>query len=294
MIRARRKLEEAFGVEIAVTQLFLFPTVRTLARHLGGATAEPAAVLTRSLEQIQVAKGIRTASHATASVREALEVRSREDFDDLEGIAIVGMSGRFPGAPNTDQFWKNLCNGVESITELTDEQLLGAGEDPEVLASPFYVKAASILDGIELFDADFFGLPPREAMVMDPQHRIFLECAWEALENAGYDPELYDGKIGVFAGSGMHSYYEQVLAADPGALRTFAGLQRYIALEKDFLTTRVSYRLNLKGPSVAIQTACSTSLVAVHFACQSLLNGDSDMVLAGGVSFRIPQIAASA
>ncbi len=201
------------------------------------------------------------------------------------------MSGRFPGAPNTDQFWKNLCNGVESITELTDEQLLGAGEDPEVLASPFYVKAASILDGIELFDADFFGLPPREAMVMDPQHRIFLECAWEALENAGYDPELYDGKIGVFAGSGMHSYYEQVLAADPGALRTFAGLQRYIALEKDFLTTRVSYRLNLKGPSVAIQTACSTSLVAVHFACQSLLNGDSDMVLAGGVSFRIPQIA---
>ena len=168
---------------------------------------------------------------------------SKEDFDQLEGIAIVGMSGRFPGASSIDQFWRNLCDGVESITTLTDEELLAEVEDPALLASPFYVKAAPILDGIELFDADFFGLPPREALVTDPQHRLFLECSWEALENAGYDPDRYNGRIGVFAGAGTHSYYDQLLTANPGALRYVTGLQRYIASEKDFLTTRVSYRL---------------------------------------------------
>lgn len=210
---------------------------------------------------------------------------------EQEGIAIVGMSLRFPGASTIDQFWKNLCQRVESIRTFSDEELLSAGEDPDVLQSPAYVKASGALESIEYFDADFFGFTPREAESTDPQHRLFLECSWEALENAGYDPERYAGRIGVFAGAGLHCYYQNNLNANPRVLKLLGDLQRFISVEKDFVSTRVSYRLNLKGPSISVQTACSTSLVAVHLACQSLLNGDSDMVLAGGVSLRLPQIS---
>jgi acyl transferase domain-containing protein/acyl carrier protein len=218
-------------------------------------------------------------------------LKAQEERDQLEGIAIIGMSGRFPGAPSIDKFWRNLCDGVESITTFTETQLLSAGEDPALVRSPAYVKASPVLEEIDLFDADFFGFTPREAEVTDPQHRIFLECAWEALENAGYDPDRYPGRIGVFAGAGLHSYLQHILASSPDSIRFLGDLQRSIAIDKDFLTTRVSYKLNLKGPSISVQTACSTSLVAVHLGCQSLLNGDSDMVLAGGVSIRMRQIA---
>jgi acyl transferase domain-containing protein/thioesterase domain-containing protein len=213
-----------------------------------------------------------------------------DETDRLEGIAIIGMSARFPGAPSINHFWRNLCDGVESVTTFTDAQLLSAGEDPALLSSPGYVKAGILLEGVDLFDADFFGFTPREAEATDPEHRVFLECAWEALENAGYDPDQYAGRIGVFAGAGMHCYYQHILASNPDSIRLLGDLQRFIGLEKDFLTTRVSYKLNLKGPSISVQTACSTSLVAVHLGCQSLLNGESDMVLAGGVTIRIPQI----
>lgn len=218
-------------------------------------------------------------------------MQSKSPTNQQDGIAIIGMSGRFPGASTPDELWQNVCQGVESITRFSDEELLAAGEDPALLQLPNYVKASAVLDGIDLFDADFFGFSPREAALTDPQHRLFMECAWEALENAGYDPERYEGRIGVFAGAGVHCYYAHNVDSKPEVTKYLGELQRFIALEKDFISTRVSYRLNLKGPSITIQTACSTSLVAVHLACQSLLNGESDMVLAGGVSIRLPQRA---
>lgn len=216
-------------------------------------------------------------------------MNTKQEFDQTEGIAIIGMSGRFPGAFTIDRLWQNLCNGVESITTFTDDQLLSAGEDPVLLSEPAYVKASAVLEGVDLFDADFFGFTPREAETTDPQHRLLLECAWEALENAAYDPDQYAGKIGVFAGAGLHCDYQHSLASSPHLIKLLGDLGRFIAIEKDFVSTRVSYRLNLKGPSISVQSACSTSLVAVHLGCQSLLNGESDMVLAGGVSIKLPQ-----
>ena len=148
-----------------------------------------------------------------------------------------------------------------------------------------------MLEGVELFDAAFFGFSPREAAVLDPQHRIFLECAWEALETSGHDPERFEGPIGVYAGAGMSGYLLFNLLAGRRFPPTAEAFQILIGNDKDYLTTRVSYKLNLKGPSVAVQTACSTSLVAVHLACQSLLTYQCDMALAGGISVRVPQKA---
>ena len=204
-------------------------------------------------------------------------------------IAIVGLAGRFPGAGNLAEFWENLRSGVESIRPLTDQELIDAGADPRVIADPDYVKAASVVDGIELFDAPFFGFSPKDAAIMDPQHRVFLECAWQALEQAGWSAEEFPGSIGVFAGSGMNAYLLFNLAPNQ-ALMSSAGLFliKQTGNDKDVLATRVSYQLNLTGPSMTIQTACSTSLVAVHVACQSLLNRECDMALAGGVTIEIP------
>jgi 3-oxoacyl-(acyl-carrier-protein) synthase/SAM-dependent methyltransferase/acyl carrier protein len=204
-------------------------------------------------------------------------------------IAIIGLSCRFPGARNADTFWQNLQAGVESIARFQDSELLNAGVPPDVLNHPHYVKANGDLGGIEEFDAAFFDYSAREAALMDPQHRLFLEHAWDAIEHAGYDTLTYDGAIGVFAGAGINSYLLNNLYAtlDPTQLASL--FQTVLANDKDFVTTRVSYHLNLKGPSITVQTACSTSLVAVHLACQSLLNGECDLALAGGVTVRVPQ-----
>ena len=204
-------------------------------------------------------------------------------------IAIVGMAGRFPGAPNIEAFWRNLRDGVESIRTLSDAELRAAGVSQEELDNPEYVRSAAILDGLDLFDASFFGFSPRDASIMDPQHRHFLECAWEAVENAGYTADGFPGSIGVFAGSGMSSYLIHNLLRNRKLVNS-AGLflLRQTGNDKDVLATRVSYQLNLHGPSVNVQTACSTSLVAVHLACQSLLNHECDMALAGGVTIEIP------
>ncbi|HEX7733565.1 MAG TPA: beta-ketoacyl synthase N-terminal-like domain-containing protein [Ktedonobacteraceae bacterium] len=205
-------------------------------------------------------------------------------------IAIVGMVGRFPGARNIDEYWRNVCAGVESIAFFSDQEALAAGIDPGLLNNPAYVKAYGVLDDIDLFDATFFGYSPREAQTQDPQHRLFLECAWEALENAGYDAEQYKGRVGVYAGASPNSYL-RLLATNPDLVAAMGTHQILIGNDKDYLATRVSYKLNLKGPSMTIQTACSTSLVAIHLACQSLLSGESDMCLAGGVSISVPQKA---
>jgi len=211
-----------------------------------------------------------------------------ETIPALEGIAIIGMAGRFPGAKNVEAFWQNLRNGVESISRFSDEELQAAGVDAALLRHPSYVKAGVVLDDVEMFDAAFFGYTPREAELMDPQHRLFLECAWEALEKSGYDAERCRGPIGVFAGASMNSYLLFNLIPS-GVIESARSLQAVLGNNADFLTTRVSYKLNLKGPSFDVQTSCSTSLVAAHLACQSLLNGECDLALAGGVSISVPQ-----
>ena len=226
--------------------------------------------------------------------RDALDNPAPHDspvVDCPHAIAVIGMSGRFPGARDLTQFWQNLSGGVESIRFFTSEELLAAGVPPHLLRRGDYVPAAPTLDDIDLFDAKFFGMTPREAIVTDPQHRLFLECAWEALEHAGYCGETYNGSIGVFAGSGpsMSSYLTSETHVSP-SLFAPSGSREHIGNDKDYLSTRVSYKLNLRGPSINVQTACSTSLVAVHLACQSLLLGESDLALAGGVTVRIPQI----
>ncbi|MBD2607327.1 acyltransferase domain-containing protein [Scytonema hofmannii FACHB-248] len=207
-----------------------------------------------------------------------------ENITNLD-IAIVGISGRFPGAKNIDEFWHNLQNGVESISFLSNDDLVDLNIEDAILNDPQYVKAAPILEDIELFDARFFGYSPREAEVVDPQHRLFMECAWSSLENAGYDPETYNGLIGVYAGVGTNTYFFNNIYKNINLI----DISNKYTLNKDFLTTNISYKLNLKGPSVGIQTYCSTSLVAVHLACKSLLDEECDIALAGGVTVTVPQ-----
>ncbi|MGA2188767.1 MAG: amino acid adenylation domain-containing protein [Steroidobacteraceae bacterium] len=222
----------------------------------------------------------------------------RMDADDqdtpLGAIAIVGMAGRFPGAGNIDEFWRNLCAGVESVTRFADSEL----EDSfsaEVRGAPNFVKARPILENVDLFDAPFFGMHARETELTDPQHRLFLECSWEALEDAGYDPATYAGSIGVFAGSSPNTYFLNNVCADRRTIEEFTSNYQVgcypmlLGSGADFLATRVSYKLDLKGPGLTLQSACSTSLLAVAKACQSLLLYEADMALAGGVSITFPQ-----
>jgi acyl transferase domain-containing protein/acyl carrier protein len=192
-------------------------------------------------------------------------------------VAVIGVSGRFPGSKNLDDFWENLVNGVELTSIFTDS------------ASDKTIKAGAVLDDVDLFDAEFFGYNPREAETMDPQHRMFLECAWEALENAGYNSEAETRPIGVYAGVGMGTYLLYNLSPDRELMESRGFLPTLIGVDKDYLPTRVSYKLNLTGPSVSVGTACSSSLVAVHLACQSLLSGECDMSLAAGVAVKVPQ-----
>lgn len=211
--------------------------------------------------------------------------------DHFEEIAIIGLSGRFPGASNVKQFWSNLRGGVEGISFFSDAEMEASGISSELFKNPNYIKAKGVIDDVEMFDASFFGLTPREAEIMDPQHRLFLECAWEALENAGYDFEESNERVGVYGGSGMSTYLLVNLLSNPQLIETVNPLQFRMMNDKDFLTAHVSYRLNLKGPSVTVQTACSTSLVAVHLACQSLLDGECNLALAGGVALSFPHKA---
>ena len=205
-------------------------------------------------------------------------------------VAIIGLSCRFPGAATTEEYWKNLCEGVESITFFSDQELLAVGVDPSLVANPSYVKAAPMLRDVEMFDASFFGYSPKDAALMDPQQRFFLEVCWEAFETAGYDPAAYAGKVGVLstAGGVVTSYLLAKLhhADLPGQTASIS----HINNDKDFLSTRVSFKLNLRGPSFTIQSACSSSLVAVHQACQNLRFNECDMMLVGGSVVRVPQV----
>ncbi|OKH10775.1 polyketide synthase, partial [Fischerella major NIES-592] len=210
---------------------------------------------------------------------------NQQIHDSVKGIAVIGMVGRFPGAKSVDEFWQNLCNGKESISFWSDEELELAGINPALLRDPHYVKADARLSDIEMFDAAFFDFSPREAEIMDPQHRILLECAWEALENAGYDPGADPGLTGVYLGTNLSIYMLNKLSTNPELSKSI-GSSIFFSNVQDFAATRISYKLNLRGPSINISTACSTSLVAVHSACQGLMNYECDMALAGGVSIQ--------
>jgi amino acid adenylation domain-containing protein len=214
---------------------------------------------------------------------------STRELDDSNDIAIVGMALRFPGAATPRQFWENLRAGVESISRFSDQELRAEGVGDELLGDEQVVKAGALLAGVELFDAPFFGFNRREAEITDPQHRLLLECCWEALESAGCDPDSFTGPIGLFAGASISTYLLHNLFANWGLLDTVGRARLVMGNCNNFLTTWASYKLNLRGPSVAVQTACSTSLVAVHMAWQSLLNGECDVALAGGSSISLPQ-----
>jgi acyl transferase domain-containing protein/thioesterase domain-containing protein len=213
-------------------------------------------------------------------------MNNEEGSDRWSGteIAIIGMAGRFPGAPNIEKFWSNLRDGVESLTFFTDEELLASGVDPTVLQNPLYVKANYILDSVDLFDAAFFGFSPRLAAGTDPQRRLFLECVREAIEVAGYSPERYDGAISVFAGATISSYMFNNLCANPEALSP----DSFFMNLPDSLATLVGFKLNLRGTCYNVGAFCATSLVAVHLACQSLLGYECDIAVAGGVHVRSP------
>ncbi|MGD2085957.1 MAG: SDR family oxidoreductase [Candidatus Aminicenantes bacterium] len=202
-------------------------------------------------------------------------------------IAVIGMAGRFPGASNISEFWENLKNGIETIAFFSHEELQ-TGADSEKLNQSNYVKAKGTLQGIEYFDADFFGYSPKEAEIMDPQMRIFYECVWHALEDAGYDPGTYEKLMGLYAGA-RSSFYWEAKTLISGRNRDYGDFSASILNDKDYLSARISYRLNLRGPCYTIQTACSTSLVAIHLACQGLLGAECDMALAGGISLALSQ-----
>jgi acyl transferase domain-containing protein/thioesterase domain-containing protein/acyl carrier protein len=210
------------------------------------------------------------------------------DVEDSD-IAIVGMALRVPGAATPEAFWANLVNGVDSLRTYTEDELLARGVSRSALADPNYVRGGMPLDGVDAFDPEFFGFSAKEAAILDPQHRQFYEVAWEALERAGHPPSRFDGAIGVFAGSGMAAYFAQNILTNPDLVKSVGlFLLRHTGNDKDFLATRVSYAFDLQGPSVNVQTACSTSLVATHLAVQSLLSGETDMALAGGVTIELP------
>jgi pristinamycin I synthase-3/4 len=306
LVRVAAELTRRLGRAVAVVDLFRFPTVAALARHLGNEEAD-AAPPDRAVFAQRAAERSRRRAGREAPFGAATDVRRDEMVNEatkspttdpdrapdapevaFEQIAVIGMACRYPGAADPGELWRNLRDGVESITRLSDEELAAEGVPAELIDDPSYVKAGGLLDGPELFDAEFFGFTPREAELMDPQHRLFLECAWQACEDAGYVPQTWPGRIGVYGGSAAGTYFIHNVLTNPEVVAAAGGMQVKLLNDKDFLTTHVSYKLNLRGPSLAIQTACSTSLVAVHIACQALLDGECDMALAGGTGISFP------
>jgi len=277
LVQVYHKLREIFEQDFSPVDLFTYPTISALAKYF-------------SQQQTQQAP----TGESNKRLGQKKERQRRQKPHDskqlvLDGIAIIGMAGRFPGAGESiDKFWQNLRDGIESVSFFTDEELLAAGVNPKVLSDPNYIKAGSVVEDIEMFDASFFGFSPKVAALLDPQQRILLECSWQALENAGYDSEKYDGRIGVYGGGNFSTYWHNHLLPNQEFVESAEVMQVETGNDKDFIATRISYNLNLTGPSVAINTACSTSLVAVHLACQALLQDECDLALAGGITILVP------
>jgi phthiocerol/phenolphthiocerol synthesis type-I polyketide synthase E len=208
--------------------------------------------------------------------------------NSLEGVAVIGLDGRFPQAANVEQFWDNLATGKDCFTEFTVEQVVSEGIPREVAERPDYIRRAPVIDNPAGFDARLFKYSPKEAELIDPQQRILLECAWGALENSGYDPHRFPGLIGIWAGSGVNNYFLKNILPR-GSFETNVDFQTIISNDKDYLASRIAYKLNLRGPAVVVQTACSTSLVAVNMACLALMTYQCDMALAGAVFLQKPR-----
>jgi amino acid adenylation domain-containing protein len=265
LAKVQAALRTSLRREVPILDLFRYPTIASLAQRLSGSEAEVPAARRR---RVRPAAG-----------------------DDA--IAVVGLAGRYPGADNIEQLWANLCGGRESITFFGDDEV--AGSAPPAGSGLKFIKARAVLEKCEWFDAGLFGYGPRDAELMDPQHRVFLECAWEALEHAGLDPARYEGAIGVYAAASLNTYLMYNVLGNRAAVDDMmtafqvGGYQTLIGNDKDYVATRVAYKLNLRGPSMSIQSACSSSLVAVCQACQSLVAGACDVALAGGVSITFPQ-----
>ena len=253
------RLNELLGYTVPLMQLFENPTVELLAKSFNISENSPL----------------------------LLEEDEIEATDDSEDIAVIGMYGRFPGADGVEELWNNIVAGKECLREFSDEELKQSGIPEEEINDPNYVRRKGYLEGVEYFDADFFNYSRKEANTMDPQIRLLHMCVWNALENAGYNPFEYSGKIGLFAGSGANiSWLARYFGKHNNAVNSFEVMTLN---DKDFVTTKVSYKLNLKGPSVNVQTACSTSLVAIHQAVKYLQCGEADIAVAGGVSISYPR-----
>ncbi len=261
LARVHEKVQEVLENKCPIIELFRYPTISTLAGYLSGE--------------------ITTTDSSSVSTRDY----PVKNTGQRGPIAIIGMTGRFPGAKDVETFWRNLRDGIESITFFSNEELLQAGIPESLFEQPDYIGAASSLSDVDMFDARFFGYSPRQAQVINPQQRFFLECAWEVMERAGYNPDRYPGRVGVYGGVSSNNY-EHALTQDPELAKSFNDLDTFMGNDKDFLATRVSYNLNLKGPGITLQTACSTSLVATHLAIQGLHDGDCDMAIAGGCAIR--------
>jgi len=274
VVRMVSQCHTRFGHEIPAIKVFQYPTISKLAEFLQ--SSEPRADF---LTQAEI-----RAHH------QRHPQRSSSDGHDSaqDAIAVVGMSGRFPGAANLDQLWRNLCNSVESISFFTPEEL-SPGIDEHLRNDPDYIRARGLIEGADLFDAAFFGISPLEARVTDPQQRVFLELAQQALENAGYDPERYAGRIGVFAGIGDNHYYTTNLLTHPDLLALAGKLAVEYGNQKDYVALRAAYLLDLRGPAVSVNTACSTTLLTVDQAYRSLLDYECDIALSGGVDITVPQ-----
>lgn len=264
-VQVMARINRELGIQMSPLAVFETPTVGQLVERIRGSGPVPA-------------------SGPCGNARAEGEAPSPRRRD----VAIVGMAARFPGARNVEEFWSNLRAGVESFTALTDEELLRSGVDPELLRNPSYVRVCSTIDDVESFDAEFFAVNPREAELMDPQHRVFLECAWSALEDAGYDPRAFRGSIGIFGGVARNAYFTSNIAPRPDLLKEAANYTLILGYDKDYAAMRTAYKLDLRGPAVGVQTACSTSGVALHLACQSLAAGDCDLALVGGCRIIVP------
>ncbi len=275
LARVHRLLRTRLGVDVPLNDLFQHPTIRALARHLEGLRGD---------RGDRSDRGDAPPSGAALARRRAAAGRG----DGRRDIAIVGMAGRFPGSPDLERFWDNLARGVECVRFFTRDELAAAGVPDAVVDDPDYVPANAFVDDVDQFDAAFFGFTPREAELVDPQQRLLLECAWQAMEDAGYAPRQEPpAAVGMWAGASISTYLLHHLRAPDGAIR--GGFRALLYNDKDFLATLVAYKLGLAGPAMTVQTACSTSLVAVHQACASLLAGECAMALAGGVSVNLPQ-----
>ncbi|MFN4149375.1 MAG: amino acid adenylation domain-containing protein, partial [Candidatus Sericytochromatia bacterium] len=251
--KAHEKIEEKLKINFNMVELFNYPTIKELAKFLSN----------EETDDLKISK------------------KQNKTFDD--DIAIIGLAGKFPQAENIEEYWNNILNKKECIRFYTDEELLSNGVSQDLLNNPKYVKANGVIDNYEYFDASFFGYSPKEAEITDPQHRLFLEESYHALEDAGYT-DNNEEVIGVFAGTAISRYLLFNISSNPDLIDEIGHFRFLLSNDKDYLSTLTAYKLNLKGPAITLQTACSTSLVAIHEACKSIQNGDCTMVLAGGVS----------